>query len=142
MSQVRLRVCTFVYLHVYVFTRFSICAFMCLQRQGLRQPPEERPHLGGSTALGIVFLRGTAVMHRMGERDQVMQCERSHLHASLSQGNRCLLAQLAVRRYGIEYDPRRFARQGGKIQCGANGVQVERRRPARNQNQIGDTRSG
>src|SRR5713226_903129 len=41
------------------FTRLHVYAFGCLQRQGLRQPPEKRAHLGGSTALGIVFLRGT-----------------------------------------------------------------------------------
>ena len=75
----------------------------------------------------------------MGEMRVV---ERGHLHASLSQGRGRLFAQLAVRRYGIEHDPRRFARHSGKIQRGANGVQVERRWPARNQNQIGDTRGG
>jgi len=70
----------------------------------------------------------------MGKRDQVMQRERGHLHTSLSQGLGRLLAQLAVRRYSIEHDPRRFARHGGEIQRGANGVQVERRRTTRDQN--------
>src|SRR5713226_10715735 len=112
MSQARLRVCMFVCLYVCTFTRCFIYAFVRLQRQGFRQPPEERTYLGGSTALGIVFLRGTAVIHRMGECDQVMQRERGHLHASLPQGNSRLLAQLAVRRYSIEHDPRWFACQG------------------------------
>jgi hypothetical protein len=82
--------------------------------------------------LGIVFLRGTAVVHWMGERYQVMQHERGHVHASLSQGNGRLLAQFAVWRYGIEQYPCRFARHRGKIQRGANSVKVERRWTARN----------
>src|SRR5712691_4036659 len=133
---------TFTRLDVCTFTRLHVYAFGCLQIQDFRQPSEERIHLGSCTALGIVFLRGTAVIHCMGERDQVMHRERSHLHASLSQGNGRLLAQLAVRRDSIEHDPRRFACQGSKIQCGANGVEVERCRPARNQNQIRDTCGG
>ena len=87
-------------------------------------------------------MRSTAIIHRMGERDQVMQRERGYLHASLSQGYSCLLAQLTVRRDSIEHDPRRFARHGRKIQRGANGVEVKRCWPARDQNQIGDTRGG
>src|SRR5215831_17766659 len=55
----------FTRLDVCTFTHFFICVFGCLQRQGFRQPPEERPHLGGSTALGIIFLRSTAIIHRM-----------------------------------------------------------------------------
>src|SRR5262245_55187988 len=57
----RLGVCTFGCFYIY--------AFGCLQRQGLRQPLEERSHLGGSTTLRLVFLRGPAVIHRMGECD-------------------------------------------------------------------------
>src|SRR5215510_6645735 len=127
MSQACLRVWMFTRLGVCTFMRFYVYAFWGLQRQGFRQPLEERPYLGGSTALRLVFLRGTTVIHRMGECDQMMQRERGHLHASLSQGLGRLLAQLTVRRYSIKHDPRRFARHSGKIQRGANGVQVERR---------------
>jgi hypothetical protein len=56
----------------------------------------------------------------------VMQRQGSYLHASLLQGNRRLLAQPTFRRHSIEYDPGRFACNGGKIQRGANRVQVER----------------
>src|SRR5688572_5519392 len=55
------------------FSCFHVYSFARLQRQSFRQPSKQDSDLGGGAALGVIFLRGAAIIHGMGKRHEVMQ---------------------------------------------------------------------
>ena len=75
----------------------------------------------------------------MGKGHELMNHGSGDRDAAFFQRMACLLADLALRRNGIEHHISRLTGDRGKIQRRADGIQVECGRSAWNQDQIGGT---